>query len=885
MRPLRAFFLRLANLLRHNRQDRDLSSELESHLQFHIEENLRSGMSPAEARRRALLKLGGLEQTKLLYRDRRGLPILEMLFQDIRFGARILRKNPGFTCIAVLTLALGIGANTAIFSMVNALLLHPYTFPGMDSLVRVWENRGLEESYDARFIAPADAADFFSSANVFESLTLYRDRSFNLSKEGGVEPVLGCEVSANFFDVLGVAPAFGRGFLPAEEQSGSDRVAILSNGLWQQRFGGDPAILGKAIRLNGRIYNVVGVMPPKFSYPVPSQLWVPLSLTPPQKADRSSLSVSALARLKPGVTPAKAGAALAAISRQIETQFPRTNAGRTAVLLQLRRELYLYTVPLFLLLQLAAVLVLLLAGANLANLMFARLIGRQKEIAMRTALGAGRRRLGQLFLSETMMLSFLAGAAAFAISFGTVRLLRGSISEDWTKWVPGWSEIHVDPAVLTFTLLLSALLGLAFGIATIFRTGRLNLNLTLKEGGPGTIARSKARLRSALVVSQVVLALVLLVCAGLMIQGFARLADVYAAFDLAKVLRVEISLPQDSYSNDTAVTNFYRQLLDSASSLSGVTSVSLSTNQPASNVDNDTTFFTTEGRPVPKQEETPSADVLTISADYFSVLRVPLISGRLFSETDSSFAPQVAIISRSMAARFWSAEDALGKRIRLGAADSRASWTTVVGIVADVRENWWNSAAQPVIYLPFRQSPQRSMTLLLRTSNHPASYVSSLREMVRRQDADVALRGVNTLQTEVTDSIGLIRIMGILMGVFGIAALALSSMGVYGVLSESVAQRTREIGIRFALGATSRDVLKIVLGHTLRLTLAGVLIALPVCIAVGKLMTSAIYGLVSFNLFLLLAFAALLLVVALLAGYLPARRAMRVDPMVALRYE
>lgn len=885
MRQLRALSRRIAGLLRQRTSEQDFGSELESHVQLHIADNLRSGMMPHEARRRALIKLGGFEQTKELYSERKGLPMIETLFQDFRYALRSLGKSPGFTSVAVLSLVVGIGANTAIFSMVNALLLHPYNFRDLDHIVRVWENRGNDESFDARWIAPADAADFFPGAGVFEKMTTYRDHSYNLAKDGGIEPVLGCQVSASFFDVLGVNPILGRKFAEAEQQPGADQVVILGDSIWRQRFGGDPTILGRSIRLNGRDYTIVGVMPPKFTFPVPSELWVPLALTPEQQRDRSQLSVAALARLKPYVSVSQATAALGTYSRRLQDEFPQTNAGRTAVTLQLRKELYLYTLPLFLLLQAAAVFVLLLACANLANLLYARLARRHKEIAMRTALGAGRQRMMQLFLSETMVLSLLAGTLAAAVSLATVGFLRSSISEDWTKWVPGWSEIRVDPIVLAFTLTLALLVGVAFAVATIFRTNRVNLSTTLKEGGPGSLTRSRARVRSALVVAQVVFALVLLVCAGLMIQGFGRLSNIYAGLGPDKVLRVEISLPEKEYASNTSVSNFYQQLLHATANTNGVSFVSLTTDHPASNVDNETTFFTMEGRPVPKLNETPSADLQTVSPDYFSALRTPLIAGRLSAETDTSIVQQVAIVSRSMADRFWPGESALGKRIRLGPPDSNSTWTTVVGVVADIRQNWWNPPAQPMIYRPFLQNPQRSMTVLLRAENDPTTYVSSVRDTVRHLDPGVALHGVGTLQTEVTDSIGIIRIMGILMGLFGAAALALSAMGVYGVLSESVAQRTREFGIRLAMGARARDVLTLVLGQAIRLTLLGTAIAVPVAIALSRLMASLIYGVVALNLAMIGEFAVALFVVALLAGYVPATRAMNVDPIVALRYE
>src|SRR5580704_2710179 len=384
-------------LLRRKRAEQELSSELRFHIERQTEENLAAGMSPQEALRAAVREFGGVEQVKEECRDTRRAGFLETWLQDMRFSARMLRKNRGFTTVAVLILALGIGANTAIFSMVNALLLHPYNFSNLDSLVRVWETRGLDESYDTRWTAPADAADFLSGTGVLENLTIYRDQNFNLAVAGGVEPVLGCRVSASFFDVLGRGPLFGRGFSQNEEQPGSEHVLILGHGLWQRRFGGDPGILGKTVKLNGHDYTVVGIMPAKFSYPVPAELWVPLALTDAEKADRTQLTAMALGRLKPGVTAQKARAVLASFSNRLEKEYPKTNVGRSAAVLELRRELYLYTLPLFLLLQVAAAFVLLLACANLANLMFTRMIGREKEIAMRTALGASPRRLAQLF--------------------------------------------------------------------------------------------------------------------------------------------------------------------------------------------------------------------------------------------------------------------------------------------------------------------------------------------------------------------------------------------------------------------------------------------------------------------------------------------------------
>ncbi len=885
MRWLRAWLLRLGGVFGRERRERELAEEMESHLQMHVEDNLRAGMTAEEAHRQALIKLGGVEATKEIYRERRGLPLLETLVQDLRYSLRALRKNPGFTTIAVITLALGIGANTAIFSMVNALLLHPYDFRDLDRLVRVWESRGIDEGFDARWMATADADDLRAGAQVFEGFTTYRCQDFNLAVNGNIQPVRGCGVSASFFEVLGVSPALGRTFTTAEERPGADQVAIVSHGFWQRRFGDDPTLLGKMIQLNGRAYSVVGIMPQGFDYPVPMELWVPLALSPVERVDRAQLSLAALGRLKPGVSVAQARAALDGVSRRLQQEYPLTNGNRTATVLQLRKELYLFTLPLFLLLQAAAGFVLLLACANLANLLFARVIGRQKEIAVRSALGADRRRLARLFVAETLLLSCVAGLAAIAVSFWSVKLLRTSISPGWTMWVPGWDGIQVDRTVLAFTILLAACVGIVFGLASALHAGRVDPYRTLKEAGRGPLLGGRGKLRNALVVAQVMFALVLLVCAGLTAEGFMRLTGVYQGFQPANVLKLEISLPEKSYAAKTSITGFYQRVLRDTAALPGASAVALVRNTPASNVDNETTFFTIEGRPVLKASEAAAADLQVSSPDYFRVLRIALAAGRVYSDTDDANAARVAVISRSMATRFWPRGDELGQRIKLGAADSAEAWMTVVGVVEDVRQNWWNPAARPTIYQPFLQAPKRGMVFLLRAGSNPASYASSIRDVVRQIDAEIALTGINTLEVEITDSIAIIRIMGVLMGVFGCVALVLSSVGVYGVLAESVARRTPEIGIRLALGAEPRDVMKLVLGQALKLAGIGLAIGLPVAFAVNRAMASLIFGIVSVNFGVLLGFAALLVIVALVAGYVPARRAMRVDPMVALRYE
>jgi putative ABC transport system permease protein len=872
-------------LFRRKRADAELMEEIEDYMAEEVAENVACGIPEEEARRRARIKFGNPGTVREILWQQNTVTMIDNVWSDLKYAIRRLARTPGFAAVAILVMALGIGANTAIFSMVNALLLHPYNFRDLDRLVRVWEDRGVDEGWDARWIAPRDAADLRAGAEVFEGFTTYQDKSFNLAVGGGVQPVLGCRVSASFFDLLGISPAAGRTFTEAEEQSGRDGVAIVSHGFWQRRFGGDPGLLGRTIQLNQRTYTVVGIMPVGFSYPVPAELWTPLALTPEEKDDRSALSVQALGRLKDGVSVTQARAALEGTASRLQHEYPATNSGRTTGLLQLRKELYLYTVPMFGLLQAAAGFVLLLACANLGNLLFARTTGRRKEIAVRTALGAGRQRLARLFATEMLLLSTIAGAVAITVSFWSVKLLRTSISDDWTKWVPGWHAIRVDQTALAFAFLLAAAVGGLSGVATALHAGRVDPYATLKETGCGSMLGGGGWVRNALVVAQVMFALILLVCAGITAEGFVRLARVYEGFDPANVLRLEISLPDKSYSDNVTITAFYDRVLRGASALPGVSSAALITNSPASNVNNETTFFTIKGRQTLKASEASAADLQTSSPGYFGVLRIRLVAGREFSDADDAVASRVVVISKSMAARFWPRGDELDQQIKLGTADSPEPWMTVVGVVEDARQNWWNPAARPTIYEPFRQVPQRSMTILLRTPANPTGQVPAIREVVRQINSEVAIRGVDTMESEIADSIAIIRIMGILMAIFGGVALVLSSVGVYGVLAESVARRTPEIGIRLALGAEPRDVMKLVLGQAIKLTGLGLAIGLPFAVAANRAIMSLIFGVVSMNLTLLTGFAALLMIVALAAGYVPARRAMRVDSMVALRYE
>ena len=862
----------------------DLDQEIHEHIELVTQENIDRGMAPEEARYAASRKFGNVTRVKEDARDVWIIVWAEQLRQDIGFALRQLRKSPVFTSVAILTLALGIGANTVIFSMVNALLLHPYRFHDLDSLMLIWENRGIDEGFDSRWISAGDTSDLTKDTQLFQEVAQLDCRQFNLSNEGRIDVVQGCRVSTNFFHLLGVRPAQGRTFSQDEDRVGSNQVAVVSDAFWQSRFAGDSGFLGKTIRLSGQSYTVVGIMPRGFSYPTPRELWVPLALNPTERADRSQVSLAALGRLRDNVTLQRAQGELAGLSRRLADSFPATNSGRVFGVLQLRKELYLYALPLFLLLQAGAVFLLLLTCANLANLVLARTMSRQRDLAVRSCLGASTLRLSRLLTSELLLLALLGGAVAIVASFWGVRALRDSISPEWTKWVPGWNGIGVDGSVLAFAILLSAAIALLFGFATSVYMLRVDLNRVLKETGRVATA-SRWHLRNALVCAQVTLALVLLVGAGLTMQGFHRLVAVYQGFQPDHVLKFEVGLPDNSYPDNSRAASFFQRALLSVSNLPGVSEAALASNLPASNVETEKTLFTIEGRSAPSASETPEASLQVISGAYFSVLKTPIIAGRFLSDSDDDRAARVFMINQSMASHFWPAGDALGKRIKLGPPDSPDRWTTIVGIVGDTRQNWWQSATLPVIYQPYLQASRRTLEFVMRVGGTPAGFASSVSSLFSQLDPEIAVTDMNTLQGEVDDSIAIVHMVGTLMAIFGIVALLLSLVGLYGILSENVGQRTKEFGVRLALGAQPGEVLRLVLRRALTLIGIGIALGLPLAFLVGKTMAALVFGVVSVSLSLLTELAASLVLVAISAAYLPARRASLTDLMTALRYE
>ena len=810
------------------------------------------------------------------------------LFQELTYGLRGLRKSPGFAVVAVVTLALGIGANTAVFSIVNALILRPYPFPELDQLVLL--RAGGANVVSEVKIAPADFLDLQREEPIFQGSAAYREKESNLTGGGEAEPAVTCEVTPNFFEVVGEKPAIGRTFSPEEGEAGRNDAVIVNHGFWQRRMGGDRGLLGKSIEIDGQKKTVVGIMPAGFNYPPAVDFWMPLPITAAMKTERSAQALQApsfqvLGRLRPNLSLGQAQAQIETFAARLRRQFPDTHQGRSLSLLRLREEQYVFSAPLFLTLQIAALFVLLLASAKLINLFLARLIQKQRELAVRTALGASKARLAELFLAETLPLALFAGAIALGSSMFAVNLIRDSIPFDYTKWVAGWESIRLDWRVIAFGTILTVIVGMVFALGGALRSTAVDLNQVLKETGGRSGGGGRSRLRSLLAMAQVVFATVLLAGAGLMAQGFFRMVNIYKTLDPANVLTAGVRLPQSAYPDAAKIRSFYQQFIQRAAALPGVEAVGLVTNPPASNVDNPRTLFVIEGQTVLRQSEAPSADLQSVSPDFFQSLKIPVLQGRNVSEQDGPESTSVAVISRAMAARFWPGQSPIGRRVKIGAPDAASPWTSVIGIVDDVKQNWWDGRPRPVIYLSYLQAPKRDMDFMVRARSGTTALAAEVRAVARTLDSSVSFVGLGTMDGAVSDSLAPLRILGILMVLFAGVALALAALGIYGVLAHSVAQRRHEFGVRLALGAQRQDVLRLVLSHSWKLAAIGLGAGLPLACALSLAMRSALFGVVTFNVLVFIGLAFLVSAVALLAAYVPARRAMHSDPILALRSE
>jgi predicted permease len=812
------------------------------------------------------------------------------LIQDLRYGLRMLAKSPGFTAVALLALALGIGANTAIFSVVNAVLLRPLPFPNPEQLVTLFE-RNLKMGYDQNAPAAANYLDWRAQNSVFTQMAAYGGGQYNLTGAERPERVAGAAVTANLFPLLGVNPLLGRTFAADEEQPGHDQVVLLSYTLWKERFGEDPGIVSKSITVNGRNCTVIGVMPPGFIFPgdtgtvskiytwPAARLWVPLALNARTWAERSDHYLSVIARLKPNVATAQAGSEMNAIEQRLVKRYPNEFIGSDVKIVPLHTQVASGLEPVLLVLLGAVAFVLLIGCANVANLLLARAASRKKEMAVRAALGASRLRLMRQLIVENLLLGMAGGALGVLLASWGLSVLKAVIPEDF----PRVAYIRIDGWVLSFTTLIAFATTMIFGLAPAFQISKTDMTESLKEGGRGSAAGPRRnRLRGLLVISEVALSLVLLAGAGLMIRSFIRLEDVSLGFNPDHVLTLELSLAESKYAQGEQRKVMIQQVIDRLKTLPGVNAAAATTLLPLAG-GNFNSAISIEGEELQVPGQFPSTEVRVVTPEYFKTMGIPLREGRPFAPRDTSTSPHVLLINQTLARRWLPHEDPVGRRATLG-------WNgfagQIVGVVADTKEFGVDAEVREEVYIPYSQAPfWPTVALALRTASDPASLANAARTAILQVDADQPVSKVRTMEQVVSASISQPRFRTLLLGLFAGLALLLAATGIYSVISYSVAQRTHEIGIRIAIGAGQGDVLKLVVGQSMLLVLAGVVSGTIAALALARLVSSWLYEVRSTDPGTFVGVALLLVFVALLAAYVPARRATKVDPMVALRHE
>ncbi len=805
---------------------------------------------------------------------------MQTLWQDLRYGARMLLKNPAFTAVAVIALALGIGANTAIFSVVNGVLLRPLPYPQPEQLAMVWLDNRRQNIRDDITSYP-NFLDWRDKNHTFQGMSGVRNLTVNLTGVGEPEELRGASVAANFFQLIGVNPAQGRGFTAEEEQLGKDKVVILSNGLWRRRFGGDAGILNKTISLNGEQYTVIGFMPPGFQFPSKAELWTPLAPNERLRAARGAFWLPVVGRLKPGVTRAQAQADMDVIGKQLEQDYPNINAGYGVNVVPLHEQL-VGNIRRTLWVLLGAVgFVLLIACANVANLLLARAAARQREVAVRSALGAGRWRIIRQLLTESVLLSVVGGALGVLLAWwGLEMLLKLSPAN-----LPRLDNIHLDARVLGFTLGLSLLTGLLFGLAPALHTSQLELGETLKEGGrSGSGSRRTQRVRNAFIVAEIALTLALLIGAGLLMRSFWHLQQVSPGFRTDHLLTLQLSLPRTKYPEGAQAVAFYQQLQERLAALPGVESASAVSKIMMPRVTNSSNF-TIENRPQDPRAQQLELPIDITQPNFFQTMGIQLLRGRTFTPQDARGQPDVAIVNETFVKRYFPNEDPLGKRFTFGDSNNNPQWISIVGVVHDTKRQGLDEPVRMESWLPHAQNPSRSMQVVVRTKSDPLALAGVVREAVWALDRDLPIPKLETMEQVLSESVAQRRLSMLLLSIFATVALLLAAVGIYGVMSYVITQRTNEIGIRVALGAQAADVLKLIMGQGMKLTLLGVGLGLVATLLLTRLMVSLLFGVSATDPLTFAGVALLLIVVALLACWIPAWRATKVDPMVALRYE
>lgn len=879
-------------------REAEIVEELSQHLDDQYEQALSHGATEEAAWRAGLTELSQndvlatslkrleqrVPQNPIQMGTERKTNMFADLSQDVRYGVRMLLKNPGFTFIAVLALALGIGANSAIFSVVNTLLLRPLPYRNPGQLVVIWEN-ATHLGFPKNTPSAANFLDWQKQNTLFEGMAAFAERSFNLTGIGEPERLEGRRVSANLFDLLGVKPLLGRNFVPDEDKPGT-KVALLNESLWKRRFGSDPGVIGRALTLNGESYTVVGVLPNSVRLPAfgnwRDQIWVPMAFSAEEAASRGNHYLEVIGRMRAGVRLEQARAEMATIMARLAQQYPEENTRMGTVVNPLHEEIVGDMKPALLVLLGAVAFVLLIACANVANLLLARAAARHKEIALRLALGADRARLTKQLLVESVMLSLLGGLVGLIFAYAGLQVLTRFIPPD----VAHAEAIAIDAKVLGFTLLIAIVTGLVFGLAPASQASHFNLNDTLKEGGRDASAGVRGkRLRSMLVIVEVAVSFILLIGAGLLINSFMHLRNLDPGFRADHMLTLNVDLSETKYPDNPRRTAFFDEVVRRIQALPGVRAVAVAGNLPFT-YNGDSMPIGAEGIPDPPPDQRPDVIFRAIGPGYFNTMGIPLVRGRDFNDQDTLDTTLAVVVSEKTAQHYWPNADPIGKRIRNGSTTSDAPWRTVIGVVKDVRQNDFIAEPKMQMYFAYRQL--RSLmpnALIVRTAVDPLSLATSVRNAIWAVDKDQTVANIDSMEHIVAGAVARPRFSMLLLAIFAAVALVLAAVGIYGVMSYSVAQQTREIGIRMALGAQRTDVLKMTIKQGLKLVGLGLVIGLAAAFVLTRVMATLLFGISATDPLTFVTISFVLLLVALLASYIPSVRAMRVDPMVALRYQ
>jgi putative ABC transport system permease protein len=881
---LRLIYSRLYGLLRKDRIEQEMDDEMRFHLLMRTRENIERGMRPEEAEREARRRFGNVGRIKDLARDIKGGGFMETLLQDLRYGTRVLLKNPGFSLVAIFTLALGIGANTTIFSAVNAILLRPLPYPEPERLVLV-SHRNSKRGNDE--LTPASYYALRRQSKSFEQIAVYASRDLNLTGRGEPER-LSCQfVSAALFPLLKVNPGVGRVFTEAEDRAGAPRVVLLSHELWQQRFGAAADVVGQAITLDDQAYTVVGVMPPGFEFPTKGiSLWAPIAFNAYAQNENNAWFLNGIARLSPGVTMAQAQSEVDIVGHNLARDFPQTHTNVGFGLVPLHESLVSSFKQALAVLFGAVLFVLLIACVNVANLLLARMAAREKELAVRAALGAGRLRLLRQLLTESALLALCGGALGLLLGVWGIEALQ-FLNPDGPGAIARLEEVSLDWRVFGFTLGVSCLTSVLFSLAPALQISKTDLQVMLKEGGRGFAGTRGQRLRKMLVIAEVALSLVLLVAAGLLIRSLVRLQQVDLGFNSEHMLTLRVEMSVSKAQKLANITNFYQQALDRVRTLPGVRAVSVATAAPIATPGMGNSLVI-EDKPDPPPGQSMSANNRVVSPDYFQTLGIPLLKGRLLTAQDTTQTPFAVVINQALARAYWGDEDPIGKRIKLIDRQSSLPWMTVVGVVGSIRQKGPSQDPYPEFYTPFTQEHQfwaRPSVLLIRAAGDPLSLAAAVKSQIWAVDKDQTITAVQTMEEIVAQWLAPRRFNLWLLGFFAALALALASVGIYGVVSYAVSQRTREIGIRMALGARTPDVLKLVVTQGMKPALAGVAIGLAISFGLTRLIRNLLFEVSATDPPTFVAITLVLTAIGLLACWIPARRATKVDPMVALRAE